>query len=1612
MSLETRSSTSARAVGADSTPEPLDDTALLDAVIAKIEKSGTTPRELLKSFALTYLHRLPWSPGAHPEALYRETSSLFDLIRVRTSPIAVRAFNPTVETHGYDSDGTVVEIHVDDSPFLVDSVTNELGAHRLGVARVLHPVLGAERDEEGELTRLGAARSSSRRESVQHYVLERKLFPADLPALERALMRVLEDVSRAVSDFERMVEVIPRMSELARSGRGRHPDAEIEEVTAFLEWLADDNFVFLGYREYEIVEGPEGRSMRCAPESGLGILSDPSGSTFFEPRPLNSLPPELAARFEDGDVLIISKTNRLSTVHRRARMDYIGIRITGPGGESVGEARLLGLFTSKAYMERASRTPVLRRKLESIAGSEDLIEGSHDHKAVVALFESFPKDELFGVPTEDLRRLIMGLLSVQERARVQLFVRRDLLDRSARVLVAVPRDRYSTELAKRLEDLFLERFEGVSVDFHLELGSSDLARLHYRVWVGDGSVPDIDFERLENDVLALTRSWAERVTEVLARRHGPGPAARMVEGWAHRFPSYYTSSTELGIAAGDIEHLDRMSSGDEGCWVGIQNEVEGGEGLTRIALYGRGRRPLSDLTPALEDMGLQVVEEVPTRISGEGEVFIHDFGVLDSDGHRLDLDRCGPRVASALMAIWHGGAESDSLARLIVSSGLDHVQVDVLRAYRTYWRVVRPSFTVTYVNDTLVEHPEITRILMDLFEMRFDPARDDVGYEATRYEVLALLEAVPSLDQDRILRGFLRLIETTLRTNLYRPDRGSIALKLASAGVPDMPAPRPEVEVFVMGRDVEGIHLRAGPVARGGIRWSDRREDYRTEVLGLMKAQVTKNSVIVPTGAKGGFVLRRSGDGYHDVREAVTRAYETFIRGILDVTDNLVDGEVVHPPFVRVHDGDDPYLVVAADKGTSTFSDTANEIASDYSYWLRDAFASGGSAGYDHKALGITARGAWKSLERHLLEIGIDPHAEGFSVVGIGDMSGDVFGNGMLVSRSVRLVAAFDHRHIFIDPDPDPSVAHAERRRLFEMGRSSWDDYDRDLLSEGGGVYPRTAKEVRISAQAGVALGIDAVTATPAELIRMILRAPVDVLWNGGIGTYVKGEKESDEDVGDRANDQVRVNGSDLRCRVVVEGGNLGLTQAGRIEFARCGGRINTDFIDNSGGVNCSDREVNLKILLDMALERGHLDESEKKTLLSDAAPEVVDRILADNSRQVERISLEEVTSVGRMDSYEELVIRLEEGGLLERALEGLPTSEEMAERSRSGRGLSRPELAVLMAHAKRDLARSLLASDFPESAEASGYLAGYFPTAIAARFGSLMGEHPLKREIISTLASNDIVHAQGSSFVSQLVVRSGATVADVVSAYIVARDMSGAGRRRAAIQDLFGEVDPAAWTGAVNSSDKITSTLTRWFSSHGSRLSSTDLAAWARAFADLEMTAHSLGPPQWQAEREAEARRLRAAGFPSELSRQIAVLPDLVHAPGIIELSWSRGRSVGDVCRVFFRIGQAVQLDSLTRFLAEVTAPDPWNRWARQTLEDDLAELRRTIAEGVLDESGGRAADDAVDLFLAKRSHALKRVVDLARSLQGEHHQDLTSFMVVLRQIEGLATSDRWSRK
>jgi glutamate dehydrogenase len=1592
----------------DSTGETMPASSVVDRVVAAIPPhQSEEQRAIMEPFIRMYLRRLPEIdlPDLTPDQLLAEICDLLEFISDRPNgENKIRVFRPQGDQCGYSTPGSVVQVLSDDKPFLVDSVSVAVSNVDADVVRHLHPLIGAERNGDGRLMAITKARGAGHRESVQHFELDRELTDAESAALELSITDTLSDISKVITDFDAMRAVVGTMIDVAKAGVHHYSFEEISETVDFLKWLLDDNFVLLGYRQYDLEDYDDRACIIPDVPSGLGILRDPH--PVPQAVPLSDLSPQLQERYVGGNLMVISKTNRHSSVHRDARMDYVGLRQIGGDGTMTAELRLLGLFTSKAYLGTASETPVLRRKLHDILAAQDVIEGSHDYKTIVALFETFPKDELFAMEVDVIGETISELLEIEEAKTVRLIVRRDPLNRSVGVLVTVPRDRFNANLRMQLQELFLGAFGGDAIDYRLALGESGDARIHFTVWTEDGARIDVDIPELERQVVALSRNWHDRVTEELMTRVDDSQAHRLADEWTDTFPEYYKIATGIDIAAGDIINVDRLSTSDTDVIVRLQNERSAVnppgvlDPLTRITVYrSTGKLNLSEMMPHIENLGLDVVEEVPTRLRDDDGTFIHDFGVLTTEGEELDIDATAQRIGTAIEAALSGEIESDSLHRLLVTTNLDHSELMILRAYRSYWRLVTPSFSIGYVDSALAAHPQIAEDLVLLFESRFGSDDGIDADESIVDGIVAALDKVSSLDEDRILRGFLGLILATERTNIRVPGRQSLSLKFRSADVPEMPDPKPLFEVFVYSRDVEGVHLRGGMVARGGLRWSDRMEDYRTEVLGLMKAQMTKNAVIVPTGAKGGFVIKRPIEAGRPTYEEVKHGYEIFVRGLLDVTDNLIDGLVVPPPDVVRHDGDDPYFVVAADKGTASFSDTANEIARDYGFWLDDAFASGGSAGYDHKALGITARGAWESVRRHFLDLDVKANEDEITVVGIGDMSGDVFGNGMLISKHLKLVAAFDHRHIFIDPNPNPSVSWTERDRLARLDRSSWADYDVAPISDGGGVFDRSAKSIVLTPQIKIVLDTDVDVVTPNELIRLILKAPVDLLWNGGIGTYVKARSESNDVVQDRANDAVRVNGRDLRCRVIGEGGNLGCTQLGRIEFDRRGGSVFADFIDNSGGVHASDREVNLKILMGIAGAEGEIDRIERDKIIESVADDVVESILYDNFLQAQIISQETMSSHRGIEAYMDLMDRLEREGMLDREIEFLPSSEEMAQRSREGRPMASPEIAVLLAYAKRSLTDHILASTLPDDPHFATDLLEYFPPAIAERFADEIMAHPLRRELIATIVANQILNSQGSTFYSRMRTVTGAPAAMIVRAYRVARAVTGAQQRWADIEALGGQIDPVVLNGMMQDVDDLVSWVTRWYLIRpNGRSIDEEIQDAVDDFAALSNGFPSMPSDEWREPYEAVAAELESAGVPSELAERHAYQRALRRGPDIVDIAHRYDRDVLDIAELYSEASHVFRIGWLERQVRRLPGHTAFDRLAIEAVRDDLQGLRRDVVSKVLEE-----ADGSIDGFILASDRLEPRIDRWYSWLSRDGVEDVSSAMIATRRLHQL---------
>ena len=1161
--------------------------------------------------------------------------------------LKLRIHEPDAEQHH-----TVVEIVTDDMPFLVDSVTALLNSRHLDVHLLVHPLVVVRREPLGRLTEVSAdvepddAIAGDLVESWMRIEIDPVRDPAERETLRRELQRVLTDVREAVEDWPKMRQrALALADELAAArtsdNRPPVPEKDITDSVELLRWLAHDHFTFLGYREYRLVDtdgARGGQALEAVLGTGLGILRSDSP----EARSLNSMTPEAHEKVLEKRLLIITKANSRATVHRSAYLDYIGFKIFNEAGEVVGERRFLGLFSTAAYRTSVQELPVVRRKVAEVLDRSGLSLRSHSGKDLLQILETYPRDELFQIKTDDLYHAVIGVLRMAGRRQLRVFLRRDAYGRFISCLIYLPRDRFTTQNRLRMQDILLRELNGVGVDYTTRVTESMLARVHFIVRTDPNNPPgDIDADLLAEELADATRLWDDDYRLVLERKLGDEQAKHLFARYADAFPEGYKdghtpyeamkdlAKLELLEEPGQLEmHLFRKQAPPRPYAARAADADDAMDVRFKVYRYGEPMM-LSAVLPVLHSLGVKVVDEHPYEVERvDGRIWLYDFGLELPERHQ-DLAEVRPHVENAFAAAWRGEAEVDGFNELVLRAGLTWRQVVVLRAYAKYLRQAGTVFSQEYMEQTFIAYPQIAELLVKLFETRFAPGATTLDERRQRSGELVdaigeALDEVASLDQDRILRSYLTLIQATLRTSFYQKPVGGrpkayVAFKLDPQAIPDLPAPRPKFEIFVYSPRFEGVHLRYGPVARGGLRWSDRREDFRTEVLGLVKAQMVKNAVIVPVGAKGGFVLKQKpGD-----RDEAVICYKEFISALLDVTDNIVSGEIVPPEDVVRHDGDDPYLVVAADKGTATFSDIANEISEAHSFWLGDAFASGGSAGYDHKKMGITARGAWESVKRHFRELGHDTQTQDFTVVGVGDMSGDVFGNGMLLSRHIRLVAAFDHRHIFLDPDPDSARSWEERKRLFDMPRSSWEDYDRELISAGGGVYPRTAKSVPVSPQVRAVLGLDedVTQISPQELMKAILTAPVDLFWNGGIGTYVKASSQTNAEVGDKSNDAIRVDGKGLRCRVVGEGGNLGFTQQGRIEYASTGGRIYTDFIDNAAGVDCSDHEVNIKILLNTAVADGELDRPERDELLAQMTDEVAELVLRDNYDQARALT-------------------------------------------------------------------------------------------------------------------------------------------------------------------------------------------------------------------------------------------------------------------------------------------------------------------------------------------------------------------------------------------------------
>jgi glutamate dehydrogenase len=1484
-------------------------------------------------------------------------------------------------------------------------VTGAINAGNRVVHLIIHPILTVARGPDGRLREIREANATGTRESWMQIEITPESDHAGLARLAQTLADVLADVRRAVDDWQPMREALKYIvTELAGQPRPPVPSAELAEVQDFLRWLDDDNFTFLGYREYafdgaaEPVRGP------------LGILRDEAHPVFGGLRNLSSLPPDVQNFARRRELLVVTKSNRRATVHRTAHMDAIGLRRFAPGGEVVGIRLFLGLFTSIAYSRTPRSIPLLRLKVRRIVEHAGLSPTSHDGKALLHILDTFPRDELFQTDENQLFDTVIGILNLQERQRIAVFIRRDPLERFVSCLVYVPRDRYNSELRDRFATIIERAFAGKLSTFYTHLDESALARIQFIIRTTRGAVPAVDPAALEKELAEAGRSWMDRLHEAAAAAFGD-EGARIRLSRVRSFPVTYQAETNIAQAVDDLRRIETVLAGSP-LEAALQPSADGR--LPRLQLY-RAKEPviLSDVLPILENLGLRVVAEEPFRIDcvDGTAVWVHDFQLFGIALLTAVSATIRARFEEALVNVWIGRVENDGFNRLVLAAGLSARQIAVLRLYAKVLRQAGTAFSQDYMEDALSGHPEIARRLERLFEIRFDPAKDSSSLAAMA-EIQAIdhaLDAVESLDEDRILRTYLTLVLKTVRTNYYQKlpsgePKPYLAVKLASSQIDVMPLPRPLFEIYVYSPRVEAVHMRAGKVARGGIRWSDRKEDFRTEILGLMKAQTVKNVVIVPVGSKGGFVVKQPPDSRDKLGAEAIECYKTLIRGLLDLTDNVVaEGSgghrVVPPPEVVRYDGDDPYLVVAADKGTATFSDFANAISEEYGFWLGDAFASGGSAGYDHKAMGITARGAWELVKRHFRELGRNIDTGELTVVGVGDMSGDVFGNGMLMSRHLRLLAAFDHRHVFVDPAPDPERSFAERLHVFRLPRSSWADYDRALISSGGGVFERTAKSIPISPETKRAFDIEADHLTPAELIRKLLSARIDLLWFGGIGTYVKAPNETHAEVGDRANDALRVDGNALRAKIVAEGANLAVTQRGRVAFALAGGRIDTDAIDNSAGVDTSDYEVNIKILLDQAIASGVLPAAEREPLLAGMAGDVASLVLRDNYLQGEALSVAQARGAAVLDRQARLIRDLERSGRLNRALEFLPDDETLGARAGQGIGLVRPELAVLLAYAKMTLYEELLASDLPDAPELAEELHAYFPAALRQRLGAQIAIHPLRREIIATVITNDVVNRAPITFVHDMRARTGRSAPEIARAYTIVREVFE-------LRSLWNQIealdDRLAGQVQIDMLLEIADLIERaaaWLLYRDRLDLGREVARLAPNVRNLAASLFEVLPAPDCSLVAARSARVQEAGVPETLAARIGGTIFLASALDIADLAERSGQPRGRAARVYYGVGARFALDEMRAAALRLPAETQWQKQAVEVMNDDLVALQADLAARIL-ESDFMAQPDPLAAWSAARTAALTPAEALIRELRAATTPDLAMLVVAGRQL------------
>lgn len=1546
----------------------------------------------------------------------------------------LRLFNPSLTEDAWVSPHTILVVLQRDMPFLVDSIRIELNRRNIAIYSIKSTVLGVVRDSQDRLVELvnaelDASNTNSaktkgqiKKEALIVMEISAHSNKEELAAISASLRSVLHEVDCVVRDYQPMRAAALATDQNLGYANQAPSAAAIQETRAFLRWLAEDNFTFLGYSEYEFREVNGEKTLFELPEQRLGIFAMRDNPA---PQLAMDLFNEGMARFHlVPQVITFSKSSNRARVHRYAYSDYVIVKRFNPKGEVIGEARFLGLYTSSVYLMNTRDIPLISTKVAHLIARTGLDENSHDGKSFRQVVETFPRNELFLSSSTELYETLTGVLRINERSMVRLFMRRDPFGKFINFIVYVPRDNFSTKIRLQIQQLLGDAIGSHESEFTTYFSESILARV-YLVFKIDGAMPKaLDVQALQAGIVNITRSWQDYLHAALLEAHGEEISAQLLRNFRDAFPASYQDHYDARIAVQDIHSIAELSERQSIALDVYQSQTSESTGLINFKIFHRQYTlALSDVIPVLENLGFRVVSESAFEIRPQSGavVWLHDFKLAHQTVNAVDLYEIKNHFMSAFAAIWSGQSDNDSFNALVTTAGLHWRDVVMLRAYAAYMHQTMFPFTATYIAVALTNQAALTHKLVELFALKFDPELVD---EATserlaklRNDITHKLDAVSNLNDDRIIRRFLALIDNSLRTNFYQRDgygqpKSYLSIKFSPRQLTEIPAPRPLYEIFVYSPRMEGVHLRTSKVARGGLRWSDRLQDYRTEVLGLVKAQQVKNAVIVPSGAKGGFVCKKMpANATRDQQQAEGIAcYQLFIRGLLDLTDNLIEGRVWAPEKVVCYDDDDPYLVVAADKGTASFSDIANTISAEYNHWLGDAFASGGSQGYDHKAMGITARGAWISVQRHFREKNIDVQTQSVSALGIGDMAGDVFGNGMLLSESILLVAAFNHQHIFIDPNPDPALSFSERQRLFKLPKSTWDDYEKSLISEGGGVYSRNAKSIVITPQMRTRFAIDAATLTPVELIHELLKSPVDLIWNGGIGTYVKSSAENHADVGDKANDSLRVNGNELRCKVFGEGGNLGMTQRGRIEYCLNGGACNTDFIDNAGGVDCSDHEVNIKILLNEIVANGDLTVKQRNQLLLDMTGNVSQLVLHNNLRQTQAISVAQSEALRRSAEYRRFMSALQDAKRLDRKLEFLPGDDVLLERQTHGKGLTRPELAVLISYAKAVLKEDLAKSDLVDDDYVVQFIETAFPQKIAQLFPLALRNHRLRREIVATQLANDMVNTMGITYAQRLIESTGASVADVAKAYVIARDIYGMPAFLTALEaspDITDEIQQRLITDMMRKIRRAS----RWFLRNRRHYLNpvSEVELFAAGLRQINEHLPHLLADDALTEWENKSQRLRDLGLPEELVKRVAHPADIYSGLSVIEAARIANQDVKKLAEIYFALGNYLSLPWFANQISNLQVDNYWQAMARETYLSDLESQLRSLSIALI-----RFKDEEITMdqllthWSGQHRLLIARWKSMVNELQAVNGTDFAMIAVALRDLLDLAQASQ----